>query len=153
MRRKNSAGTKQDISVIAPGARVVGDVYTTGVVQVEGNIVGNVRADRQVLVAKGGVVDGDIETSEAILGGEVRGQIHAVQRVTVQASAVVYGTITTPRLAVEEGATLDVDLSMGESRALLPLPTDALETPPDSHGGSSYTLGRRRSYVPVNRCC
>ena len=112
MRRKNGAGTKQDISVIAPGARVVGDVYTTGVVQVEGNIVGNVRADRQVLVAKGGVVDGDIETSEAILGGEVRGQIHAVQRVTVQASAVVCGTITTPRLGVEEGACLEVQLSI-----------------------------------------
>lgn len=150
--RKNEAGAGQGVSVIALGARVVGNVHTTGVVQIAGSVVGNVRADRQVLVAKGGVVDGDIETSEAILGGEVRGQIHAVQRVAVQASAALYGTISTPRLAVEEGATLDVDLSMGESRALLPLPTDALQTPPDSHGGSSYTLGRCRSYVPANRC-
>ena len=126
--RKNDAGAGQGVSVIAPGARVVGDVHTTGVVQIGGNVVGNVRADRQVLVAKGGVVDGDIETPEAIIGGEVRGLVRATQRVAVQASAVLYGTISTPRLAVEEGATLDVDLSMGESRALLPLPTDALET-------------------------
>ncbi len=129
MQHKNKAGAGQDISVIAPGARVVGDVHTTGVVQIGGNVVGNVRADRQVLVAKGGVVDGHIETPEAIIGGEVRGLVQATQCVAVQASAFVYGTITTPRLAVEEGATLDVDLSMGESRALLPLPTDTRKPP------------------------
>ena len=129
MRRKNGAGTKQDISVIAPGARVVGDVYTTGVVQVAGSVVGNVRAGRQVLVAKGGMVEGEIETPEAIIGGEVRGQVRATQRVAVQASAALYGTISTPRLAVEEGATLDVDLSMSESRALPPLPTDTRKPP------------------------
>ncbi len=152
MKRRNGAAANQNVSVIAPGARVVGDVHTTGVVQIGGNVVGSVQADRQVLVAKGGVVDGDIETPEAILGGEVRGLVRATQRVAVQAPAALYGAISTPRLAVEEGATLDVDLFMGESRALLPLPTGALKTPPDSHGGSSYTLGRRGSYIPVNRC-
>ena len=134
MQHKNDAGAGQDISVIAPGARVVGDMYTTGVVLVAGSVVGNVRADRQVLVAKGGVVDGDIETSEAILGGEVRGQLHAVQRVAVQASAVVYGTITTPRLGVEEGACLEVQLSIrhgGHS------PNDADVTEPRSPSTSS----------------
>ena len=129
MMRKNDAGAGQGVSVIALGARVVGDVHTTGVVRVAGNVVGNVRAGRQVLVAKGGMVEGEIETPEAIIGGEVRGLVRATQRVSVQASAVVYGTITTPRLAVEEGATLDVDLSMSESRALLPLPTDTQKPP------------------------
>ncbi len=127
MQHKNEAG--QDISVIALGARVVGDVHTTGVVQVAGSVVGNVRAGLQVLVAKGGMVEGEIETPEAIIGGEVRGQVRATQRVAVQASAALYGTISTPQLAVEEGATLDVDLSMSESRALLPLPTDTWKPP------------------------
>ncbi len=124
MRRKNGAGTEQSISVIAPGARVVGDVHTSGVVQVAGSVVGNVRAGLQVLVAKGGMVEGEIETPEAIIGGEVRGPVRATQRVAVRASAALYGTISTPRLAVEEGATLDVDLSMTESRAPVPVPTD-----------------------------
>lgn len=129
MRCKNGAGTKQNISVIALGARVVGDVHTTGVVRVAGSVVGNVRAGRQVLVAKGGMVEGEIETPEAVVGGEVRGSVRATQRVAVQASAALYGIISTPRLAVEEGATLDVDLSMSESRAPLPLPTDTWKPP------------------------
>ncbi len=129
MQHKNDAGAGQDISVIALGARVVGDVETTGVVQVAGSVVGNVRAGLQVLVAKGGMVEGEIETPEAIIGGEVRGQVRATQRVAVQASAALYGTISTPQLAIEEGATLDVDLSMSESQALLPLPTDTRKPP------------------------
>ena len=112
MMRNNNAGAGQGVSVIALGARVVGDVHTTGVVQVAGSVVGNVRAGRQVLVAKGGMVEGEIESPEAIIGGEVRGHVRAAQRVAVQASAVVYGTITTPRLGVEEGACLEVQLSI-----------------------------------------
>ena len=118
MKRRNDAGANQNISVIAPGTRVVGDVHTTGVVQIGGNVVGNVRAERRVLVAKGGMVEGEIETPEAVIGGEVRGTVRASHRVDVQASATLRGTITTPRLKVEEGATLDVELCMSESSTL-----------------------------------
>ena len=79
--RRNDARANQNVSVIAAGARVIGDVHTTGVVQVAGSVVGNVRAGRQVLVAKGGVVDGDIESPEAVIGGEVRGRVRATHRV------------------------------------------------------------------------
>ena len=108
-------GATQNVSVIEYGAQVIGDVRAAGVIKVAGSVVGNVRAGRQVQVVKGGMIEGDIEAPEAVIGGEARGPVRATQRVTVQASAAVYGTISTPRLAVEEGATLDVELCMCES--------------------------------------
>ena len=51
-------------------------------------------------------------------GGALRGTVRASHRVDVQASATLRGTITTPRLKVEEGTTLDVELCMSESRTL-----------------------------------
>ena len=131
MKRRNDAAANQNVSVIAAGGRVFGDVHTTGVVQIVGSIVGNVRAERRVLVAKGGVVDGDIETLEAIICGEVRGPVRASHRVDVQASATLRGTITTPRLKVEEGATLDVELCMSESRTLPRRPSHTQKLPAD----------------------
>jgi len=65
------------LSIIGPGMRVVGDITADGVVKIEGTVVGTVRAGRQVLVAKGGEVEGDIITREAIIGGEVRGTVVA----------------------------------------------------------------------------
>src|SRR2546426_9859791 len=57
------------LSIIGAGMRVVGDITAEGVVKIEGTVVGTVRAGRQVLVAKGGEVEGDVVTREAIIGG------------------------------------------------------------------------------------
>src|SRR5207247_6974657 len=89
------------LSIIGTGLRVEGDLSSDGVVKVEGTVVGTVRATRQVLVAKGGVVEGDIVTDEAIIGGEVRGGIGAQERVELQATSVVHGDIRTKRRLVQ----------------------------------------------------
>ena len=100
------------ISVVAADAELVGDVSTSGDVRIEGCLTGNVRAAEQLLVARGGRIDGEIDVAEAVIGGEVVGPVRASRSVTLQASAQVFGTISTPRITVEEGAALDVELCM-----------------------------------------
>jgi len=102
------------LSIIAPGMRVVGDVNADGVVKVEGTVVGTIRVSHQVLVAKGGLVEGDVIAREAIIGGEVRGGIVAHERVELQATSRVHGDITTRRLLVQEGGEINGVLRMGE---------------------------------------
>lgn len=112
---KGSSGTDGDagLSIIAAGMQVVGDIVAEGIVKVEGAVRGNLRVGRQVLVAKGGLVEGDIQTREAIIGGEVRGAISASQRVEVQPASVVHGDLTTPMLLVQEGGEVNGVLRMG----------------------------------------
>lgn len=95
------------LSIIAAGMTVRGDLEASGVVKVEGTVDGHVKAKAQVLVAKGGVVLGDIDTTEAVVGGTVNGAIRARERVEVQAGASVHGDITTRRIAVAEGGSLN----------------------------------------------
>ena len=99
---KTRGGNEGDaaLSIIGTGMRVVGDITADGVVKVEGTIVGTVHAGRQVLVAKGGMVEGDIFAREAIIGGEVRGSIESTERVELQATSVVHGDVATKRLLV-----------------------------------------------------
>ncbi len=108
----SSAATS--LSVIGIGMSVRGDVETAGVVKVEGVVDGHVIAGSQVLVAKGGVVKGDIETNEAVIGGEVAGGVHASERVEIQAGATIQGDIATRRISVAEGATLNGHIRMGD---------------------------------------
>jgi len=98
--------------------RVEGELSTDGVVKIEGTVVGTVRAELQVLVAKGGVVEGDIHTREAILGGEVRGSILADERVEVQATSLVHGDISTQRIVVHEGGEVNGHVKMGDPKAI-----------------------------------
>src|SRR5438034_4558630 len=83
--------TETGLSIIGTGMRVVGDITAEGVVKIEGTVVGTVRAGRQVLVGKGGEVEGDVISREAIIGGEVRGSIRADERVEIQSTSVVHG--------------------------------------------------------------
>jgi len=117
--KRSAPGPQREpgLSVIAPGMLVEGELITDGVVKIEGRVVGTVRAEQQVLVAKGGVVEGDIHTREAILGGEVRGSILAGERVEVQASSVVQGDIATQRIVVHEGGEVNGHVRMGDPRS------------------------------------
>jgi cytoskeletal protein CcmA (bactofilin family) len=120
--RSHAATTRGEpsLSIIAAGMRVEGELTTDGVVKIEGTVVGSVHAEQQVLVAKGGMVDGDVHTQEAILGGEVRGAIYASQRVEVQATCVVHGDIATQRIVVHEGGEVNGRVKMGDPAAIGP---------------------------------
>ena len=104
-----------DVSVIAADMRVVGGVHSTSVVSVAGTVLGTLTVDDQVIVTRGGRVQGDVEAREVILDGEVHGSVHARERLEIQASAVVRGDLHAPRLMVHEGAVIDGDVSIAES--------------------------------------
>lgn len=106
------------LSIIASGMRISGELDTNGVVKVEGAVSGRIRAEGQVLVATGGLVEGDIMTREAIIGGEVRGAIFADERVEVQSSCSINGDITTQRIVVQEGGEVNGKIRMSNPEAL-----------------------------------
>jgi cytoskeletal protein CcmA (bactofilin family) len=105
------------LSIISVGLTIRGDLESSGTVKVEGTVEGSVLAKHQVLVAKGGLVRGDIMARETVVGGEVHGSISADERVEVQAGAAVHGDITTRRISVSEGARLNGQVRMGEAAA------------------------------------
>ena len=118
--RNSAQAAKREpgLSVVARGMSITGHLDTNGVVRVEGKVTGSIRAERQVLVAKGGMVDGDILTGEAVIGGEVRGAIYADERVEVQATSLINGDITTKRILLQEGGEVNGHVRMEDPKAL-----------------------------------
>jgi cytoskeletal protein CcmA (bactofilin family) len=114
------------LSIIAADLKVVGTMSTEGVVKVDGLVEGNILAERQVLVSKGGEVKGDIQSNEVIIGGRIEGSVRATGRVEVQSTATVDGDILTKRILVHEGGEVNGNLRMGESDA----PSGALRSVP-----------------------
>jgi cytoskeletal protein CcmA (bactofilin family) len=111
-------GENPSLSIISSGTTLVGDVDTAGVIKIEGRVQGTVKAG-QILLAKGGMIEGNLITKEAVLGGEVTGTVQAEERVEVQASALVNGDIVTRRIAIAEGGQVNGIVSTGEPSAEL----------------------------------
>lgn len=113
--RLDAGGSDASMSVIGAGMRIVGDVESNGVIKIEGLIEGGVRGARQVLLGKTGVVQGDIYSADAILGGRVIGNVVASERVEIQGTSGIEGDIHTKSIVVHEGATINGTVRMGEA--------------------------------------
>ena len=99
-------------SVIAAGLKIVGDVETAGTLKIEGTVQGSIRGARQVIVGRSGVIQGDIQAEEIILGGRVVGTVTATERVEIQANSVIEGDIHTRSIVVFEGGLLNGNVRM-----------------------------------------
>jgi cytoskeletal protein CcmA (bactofilin family) len=106
------ASAEHGLSILAQGMYFTGEIRSDGVVKIEGTVEGTVRADGQILVARGGVVLGDLHTREAVIGGEVRGAIFAEERLEAQATSVITGDIQTPKFLVHDGGQINGKINM-----------------------------------------
>ncbi|HEY8051430.1 MAG TPA: polymer-forming cytoskeletal protein [Steroidobacteraceae bacterium] len=84
-------------TLIGKSARVRGDVEYTGGLHLDGQIIGDVRADdasdSSLSVSESGSVEGTVQASNVILYGQVKGDIRALERVVLGASARVEGDV------------------------------------------------------------
>jgi len=112
----NGPQTPRDgvISIIGPGMRVDGDCTADGTLRVEGYIKGTVRAGKAVVVSKDGVVEGDILTQDAIIGGKVTGTVSAESRLELQATCQIQGEIRARRIKLDEGGQVNGNVTTGD---------------------------------------
>ena len=101
------------ISIVGAGMTLDGDCETDGSLRIEGSIRGNVRAGKSVVVGRDGLVEGSIYTQDAVISGQVLGSVTAESRLELQETSHIAGEIYTNRLQVEDGATLQGQVSVG----------------------------------------
>lgn len=117
------------ISIVGPGMRIKGDCETEGTLRIEGTVEGSVRAGKAVVVGKDGVVQGDIITQDAVIGGRVTGTVIAESRLELQATCVIDGEIRARRIKLDEGGKVNGKVAMGE---LTQRPHPATQTTPQN---------------------
>ena len=117
--RTTAGNGDANLSVIAAGSKLIGDMECSGVLKIEGTVEGTIRGARQVLLGRQGIVKGDIETREAVIGGQVEGAIHALERVEIQGTAAVVGNVHTKTIVIREGGQINGAVRMDESPVML----------------------------------
>jgi cytoskeletal protein CcmA (bactofilin family) len=88
---------------------IKGDLSFEGSFRIDGRFIGKINSDSVLIVGENGKVDADIKIGNIIINGEVKGTIQAKEKVEINATGRVIGTVITPKLAVEEGAYLEAN--------------------------------------------
>lgn len=92
-------------SVFTQDLVVEGDASSSGAIEVQGDVVGSLRAP-EITVAGSGRVEGSVVAHDLVLLGAVSGTILA-RNVQLAPSAVVQADVIHERIAIEAGAELE----------------------------------------------
>lgn len=92
-------------SIIAKGLVISGNLECDGELQVDGIVVGDIRAQKLTL-GETAHVTGDIDVDILIIHGKVDGNITAVD-VSISASGRVKGDVLNASLSIDPGAIVD----------------------------------------------
>lgn len=106
----NSPYTNEDSfvnSIIGGGTTLRGEFNLNGLLRIDGVFYGKVKTNGKVLVGKNGVAECTIISGTVVVGGKVKGDILATERITLLSTGELIGNIKTPRLVIEEGVVFE----------------------------------------------
>ena len=103
---------------------IKGDLSFKGSLRIDGHFKGTINSESVLIIGDKGKVEADIKIGNIIINGEITGNIQAREKVEINATGRVIGTVITPQLAVEEGAYLEANCQITNQ---VPLPESEKE--------------------------
>lgn len=94
-------------SIIGEGSEFKGEFKINGLLRIDGKFTGTIETEGKVLIGQSGNAITDIEARVVVIGGIVRGNIYATERVILLTTGKVEGNIITPSLVMEEGVKFE----------------------------------------------
>jgi cytoskeletal protein CcmA (bactofilin family) len=100
-------------TVVGPSVKIQGDLNSEGNIRVEGQVTGKINTSQSVFVNKDAHIIADVLAGNAVIGGEIKGNLKISGHLILQGSAKISGDISCSVLRVEDGAQFSGKCSMG----------------------------------------
>ena len=114
---------KPAVSILSSDLLITGNLKTTGDIQVEGQVEGDIRA-HLLTVSEGATVKGEVVADDVVVNGRVVGRVRGL-KVRLTSSARVEGDIIHKTIAIESGAHFEGSVQRQDD----PLSTGAKKMP------------------------
>lgn len=98
------------------GTAYEGKLHFQGAVRIDGAFTGEIVSEGTLIVGKDAQVRGQVNVGQLVLSGLLQGEVAASKKVMLHKTANLVGSLSTPVLAVEEGAVVEGQVSMGSNR-------------------------------------
>ncbi|MBL0690230.1 MAG: polymer-forming cytoskeletal protein [Alphaproteobacteria bacterium] len=108
-------------TVVGQNTTVTGDIESKGLVQVDGNFKGNIKANC-IVVSKNGFVDGNITAIDTTVYGKINGNILS-KKVSVMQKSYISGKILYLQIITEGGGDIDGELVKEKSKSFADIET------------------------------
>jgi cytoskeletal protein CcmA (bactofilin family) len=114
-------------SYLGPNLRIQGDISGNEDLRVEGALEGSITlGGYRLTVGPKSRVDGEIKVREAVVLGEVNGNIYARDRLEIKNGSSVEGDLSTARIQIEDGAYFKGGIEIDSSNTQVGADLDTL---------------------------
>jgi cytoskeletal protein CcmA (bactofilin family) len=96
-------------SIIGEGTRLGGEFDIDGLLRIDGDFSGIVKSKSKVLIGRNGRAECKIYAGTVVIGGIMKGDIYATEKVEILSTGIILGNIKTPRLIMHEGVIFHGD--------------------------------------------
>ncbi|MFP4329481.1 MAG: bactofilin family protein [Alkalispirochaetaceae bacterium] len=97
-------------SIVGHGTHFRGHLELSGLLRIDGDFSGSIKTGGKVIIGRGGRADCSIDAHTVVIGGVVRGNVYASDKVIALESAIIIGNIYAARLIAEDGVLIDAGL-------------------------------------------
>jgi cytoskeletal protein CcmA (bactofilin family) len=106
------------MTTIGPSLLITGELTSNEDITVHGKVKGQIRMNAgALLVAPTGTVAANVNGARVTIHGAVEGDVTASERIELTPTARVTGTLTSPSVVMQEGATFNGVVDMDRSKA------------------------------------
>lgn len=111
--KKNGYMDEGNITLLAKGVELKGEIKVEGTVRIDGRLEGDVHTKGEVIVGEEGVVKGTITAGSLISSGRIKANTTVTERVQLLKTAILIGEVHSPIMVIEEGAKFQGVSDMG----------------------------------------
>lgn len=102
---------------IGGSVRVKGEVVSTGDLIIDGQVEGTIDlGDHALTIGESASVVADLTAKSVVVSGKVKGNVLSAGLVKLEKTASVEGDITSPKFAMEEGASIHGKVDTGDRK-------------------------------------
>jgi cytoskeletal protein CcmA (bactofilin family) len=114
-------------SYLGPSMQVKGEISGNEDLKLDGKVEGSVSLGGfRLTVGPSAHLKADIVAREAMISGEVNGNIRAYDRIEITKNASIVGDVNTARIVIEEGAYFNGDVEIGGNQKQIGTDLDSL---------------------------
>lgn len=100
-------------TIIGLGTVINGDIKSeAAIIRIDGEVNGDVSTKGELIVGVNGIVNGNISVASLNLGGYIKGNVDAIEKIDIMAKGKLVGDISTKLLSMDETAIIQGQVNM-----------------------------------------
>lgn len=109
LNKKSAAPSSGMHNILSAGTVVLGNITSEEDIRIDGTLEGALNCSKKVIVGEKGKIKGELICAMLDLMGTIEGSIECAGSSTFRATAVVTGNIKTETIAIETGASIELE--------------------------------------------